>query len=230
MSIKKIEDPELEAMDYDMDMKEDYEHGENKCCHEEDQYYQVRVSRCKEECPKPKPCPPEPCYKPCYVPCYEKFPEPCHKDECHKKERKGTEVLINAATGGAMLPLITTPFTTPIQVVSLTLDPDCIDDLSVLLNYTSIISVAAAVAMNLTFQVYRAIDDGPPVAIGSSFTFVRTVTAIATYDFGFQVFDKRIEGRTVTYSVVVTSGQLSAATPIVASIMNATLSAVGVER
>jgi len=204
---------------------------------------------CPEPCHKPcyekeepcyKPCyeKEEPCYKPCYEkeepcykPCYEKE-KPCYEKEepCRKKKRhECREVLLNAATGGAgPLPAITTPLLAPIQVVSVTIDPDKVDDLAVLLNFTSIISSPLAVILNLNFQVLRSIDGGLPIPIGPQFTFARAIAALEADSFGFQVFDRNIEGHTVTYSVVLASTSLISVA-VGVTIVNATLSALGVE-
>jgi len=236
---------------------EDMGGGDSRCHDEPCYEVKVRRCRekdeCRKPCPKPKPepcyvpcympCPPEPCYKPCYEkeepcykPCYEKEErcyKPCYeKEECHKKECRKCceEVILNSATGGAgPLPIITAaaPLTAPIQVVSLTIDPDKICDPNILLNFTSIISSPLAVTLSLSFQVYRSIDNGTPVAIGPQFTFARTIALLETDSFSFQVFDRNVDGRTVTYSVVLaTTSTVSAAVGV--TVLNATLSALGV--
>jgi len=136
----------------------------------------------------------------------------------------------NAATGGAgPLPAITTSFINPIPVVSVTLDTERLGDLSVLLDFTAIISLPLAVNVNLNFQLLRSIDNGPLISIGPLFTFARTVTSLETDSFGFQAYDREIDGDSVTYSVVVaTSSTISVAAAV--TVLNATLSAVGTGR
>lgn len=165
---------------------------------------------------------------------YKKMGGGCDKVlNCEPRRREPEPVLLAAATGGAgPLNAITTPLTAPIQIVSVTLDPDKRCGLSVLLDFTTIINLPLAALVRLNFQVRRSINNGPQTAIGPQFTFARSITLLETDPFGFQVFDNNIDGRIITYSVVLAtsttiSGTEQAANPAV-SILNATLSALGV--
>lgn len=148
---------------------------------------------------------------------------------CHRR-REGQEILLNVSTGGAgPLAVVSTVLTAPIPIVTLTLDGDRLRGHSVLFNFTSIISLPLPVTVSLNFQMLRTIDNGAPVPIGPQFTFARTVTALETDSFGFQLFDSQVDADTVTYSVVLA---MSSTIPVSAAvtILNATLSALEIGR
>jgi hypothetical protein len=145
-------------------------------------------------------------------------------------DRRGAEsdVFLNAATGGAgPLPVITTLLSDPINIVSVSLGMDSTSGPSILLNYTSIISLPLGISVTLNFEVYRVKDNGAPVRVGSTYTFSTLVTVLESQSFGFQLFDSNLEPGNYTYSVVLSTNSVIDITPGL-TIVNATLSALGV--
>ena len=139
-----------------------------------------------------------------------------------------TRVVLNAATGGAgPLPILTTLFSDPISVVSVTLDTDALSDPSILLNFTGIVSLPLGISVTLNFEVLRVKDNGAPVKVGSTYTFSTLATALESESFAFQLFDANLEPGHYTYSVVLSTNSIIDITPGL-TIVNATLSALGV--
>ncbi len=142
--------------------------------------------------------------------------------------RNTDTVALNAATGGAgPLPIITTLFSDPITVVSVTLDADHLSDPSILLNFTGIISLPLGISVTLNFEVLRVKDNGAPVNVGSTYTFATLVNVLESESFTFQLFDANLEPGTYTYTVVLSTNSIIDITPGL-TIVNATLSALGV--
>lgn len=157
------------------------------------------------------------------------FRDDCGRRDERRDEREGTNVVLNAATGGAgPLPIITTSLADPISVVSVTLDADELRNPSILLNFTSIISIPVGVSVTLNFEVLRIKDNGSPIKVGSTYTFARLANALQSESFGFQLFDANLEPGTYTYSVVVSTNSIIETSPGL-TIVNATLSALGVD-
>jgi hypothetical protein len=137
-------------------------------------------------------------------------------------------VVLNAATGGAgPLPIITTLFSEPIAVVSVTLDTHRLRRPSILLNYTSAISLPLGISVTLNFEILRTKDNGAPVKVGSTYTFSTLVTVLESEAFSFQFFDSDLNPGVYTYSVVLSTNSIIDITPGL-TIVNATLSALGV--
>ena len=142
--------------------------------------------------------------------------------------RNTDTVALNAATGGAgPLPIITTLFSDPITVVSVTLDADQLSDPSILLNFTGIISLPVGISVTLNFEVLRVKDNGAPVNVGSTYTFSTLVNVLESESFAFQLFDANLDPGTYTYTVVLSTNSIIDITPGL-TIVNATLSALGV--
>lgn len=136
--------------------------------------------------------------------------------------------VLNAATGGAgPLPIITTLFSDPITVVSVTLDADRLSDPSILLNFTGIVSLPLGISVTLNFEVLRIRDNGAPIKVGSTYTFSTCVNVLESEAFAFQVFDNNLDPGTYTYTVVLSTNSIVDITPGL-TIVNATLSALGV--
>lgn len=163
-------------------------------------------------------------------------------DRDHRNERDnrraGTQVVLNAATGGAG-PLRIKKMDSRITIVSVTLDADDIDDLSVLLNFTSIIVLPEESSVDLNFEVLRSKNGKEPIRIGPTFTFSEETEECESESFGFQVFDSDLEGGTFTYTVILTTNSVMERKMALegmkekscgVSIINATLSALGVEK
>ena len=143
--------------------------------------------------------------------------------------RETNNVVLNAATGGAgPLPVITTLFSDPISVVSVTLDTSRLASPSVLLNYTSTISLPLGISVTLNFELLRSRNGGAPVRVGSTYTFSELATALESQAFSFQFFDRDVPPGFYTYSVVLSTNSIIDITPGL-TIVNATLSALGVD-
>ncbi len=151
-------------------------------------------------------------------------------DEGEKFKRDERDVLLNVSTGSAgPLPTITTPLTEPIPVVSTSVDTDRIGcRTNNLLTFTAIINLPLAAVASLSFQVLRAIDDGPAIPVGSSYTFAATAAAAGSFSFAFQFADLDVEPGFYTYSVVIATNSTIAVTAG-ATITSATLSVLAVK-
>lgn len=153
----------------------------------------------------------------------------CGESISRRDDSEGTRVVLNAATGGAgPLPVITTLFADPISVVSVTLDADRLRRPSILLNFTSIISLPLGISVTLNFEVLRIKDNGSRIKVGSTYTFSTLVNVLESESFAFQLFDADLDPGTYTYSVVLSTNSIIDITPGL-TIVNATLSALGVD-
>ena len=77
----------------------------------------------------------------------------------HEREN----VALNAATGGAgPRPVITTLFSDPITVVSVTLDADRLRNPSILLTFTGIVNLPLGISVTLNFELLRSRGGGAP--------------------------------------------------------------------
>lgn len=139
------------------------------------------------------------------------------------------DIVLNAATGGAgPLPVIVIgTLTQALSVVSVTVDIGRKCDPSVLLKFTTMISLPAEVETTVTatlnFEVVRSVINGEPVKVGPTFTYSAAATTLVTDSFAFQLFDSDLKGGTYTYTV-----QLSTNTAVSlegAVLINSTLSA-----
>lgn len=136
--------------------------------------------------------------------------------------------VLNAATGGAgPLPIITTLFSDPITVVSVTLDADELTDPLILLHFTGIVNLPLGISVTLNFEVLRVKDNGAPIKVGATYTFSTLATALESESFAFQLFDANLDPGTYTYTVVLSTNSIIDITPGL-TIVNATLSALGV--
>lgn len=150
-----------------------------------------------------------------------------------KREERGeccrcVDVVLNSSTGGAG-PLAAVALTTPLPIVSVTIDADCVCDPSVLLTFTTLIVVPTAVlGSTLSFEVLRTTNIvGTPVNVGPVFTFTSPAAAPAiTAPFMFQVFDNGLRSGTYTYSVLLTSATVIGIDGV--TLLNSTLSALAV--
>lgn len=183
---------------------------EKCCCEKEKCCCEHKCCCCEHEC-----C----CCRSC---CCRKHRCCCEKDKCC--DPCGS--VLNSATGGAgPLPILAAgDLTAAIQVVSVTIDTCCLCDPSVLLNFTTQISLPAASTTTLVFQVLRSGPcNGTATPVGSAFTYTNTVVLATSDSFSFQVFDSNLRRGTYTYSVVLTTG--TTATVAGVTLVNSTLSA-----
>jgi hypothetical protein len=147
---------------------------------------------------------------------------------------KPVKVELNSATGGAgPLPVIALgDLTQPISVVSVSIDADCLCDPSILLTFTTLISLPVAVAVtdttSLNLQVLRTSTCcGTPISVGPVFNFASPgVPTATTAPFTFQLYDNDLKPGTYTYSVQLTTSTLAATAGV--TLINSTLSALAV--
>lgn len=148
------------------------------------------------------------------------------QDECNHTH--ATEVRLNAATGGAgPLPIITTLFAAPINVVAVTVDASEIRSPVILLTFTGIISLPVGISVTLNFEITRSKDGGAPVNVGPTHTFSTLVNVLESESFAFQYFDSNLSPGHYTYTVELSTNSIIDITPGL-TINNATLSALAV--
>jgi hypothetical protein len=99
---------------------------------------------------------------------------------------------------------------------------------TILLNFSSIISLPLGISVTLNFQLLRSTDDSPAVKVGSTYTFATLVDILEARSFGFQYGDNDVVPGKYTYSVILTTNSLIDITPGL-TIPNATLSALAVD-
>lgn len=135
--------------------------------------------------------------------------------------------VLAAATGGAgPLPIITTLLAEPIPVVSVTINTTSLAAPSILLTFTSIISLPLGISVTFNFQILRNSSSGT-VPVGSTFTFSTLVDVLEAESFAFQFFDANLLPGVYTYTVQLSTNSIIDVTPG-ATINNATLSALAV--
>lgn len=153
----------------------------------------------------------------------------CPGSENIRPRREEPDVALNASTGGAgPLPIITTLLADPISIVSTTIDVSEMSNPSVLLNFTSIISLPVGISVTLNFQINRSTDDSAS-RVGGTYTFSTLVKLLESESFSFQFFDADIEPDVYTYQVQISTNSIIDITPGL-TILNATLSALAVNR
>ncbi len=140
----------------------------------------------------------------------------------------GRQVAIASSTGGAgPLPVITTLFADPINVVSTTIDTRGLRDVTNLLIYTSTINLPLGVSVTLNFEVTRTNENGSSTKVGPTHTFATLATALESEAFAFQFADSNLRPGNYTYSVEISTNSIIDITPGV-TVNNATLSVIGV--
>ena len=150
------------------------------------------------------------------------------RNQSEDTSRDSVNVVLNAATGGVgPFPIVTTLFSEPITVVSVTLDTNSLRRPSILLNYTSAVSLPLGISVTLNFEILRVRDNGAPTNVGGTYTFSTLVTALESEAFSFQFFDSNLESGVYTYSIVLSTNSIIDITPGL-TIVNATISALGV--
>ncbi len=138
-------------------------------------------------------------------------------------------VVLSSNTGGlGPLPVITTLFADPINVVSTTIDTEGLRRTTNLLHFTSIINLPLGVSVTFNFEILRSSEDGSAVKVGPTYTFSTIVDVLEAESFSFQFVDTMLAPGNYTYSVQLSTNSIIDITPG-ASIMNATLSVLAVE-
>ena len=146
-----------------------------------------------------------------------------------ENRRHRREVALAASTGGVgPLPIITTLFADPISVVSTSINVKEFKDPTILLNFTSILSLPLGISVTLNFQINRSKDDGSSVKVGGTYTFSTLVEILESQSFGFQFADIGVAPGSYTYSIELSTNSVIDITPGL-TILNATLSALAVD-
>lgn len=145
----------------------------------------------------------------------------------HHEER---HVALNASSGGTgPLPIITTLFASPLNVVSTSIDTrDFRGSTNNLLNFTSIVNLPLGVSVTLNFEITRSLNSGAPVNVGATYTFSTLVEVLEGEAFSFQFFDADVVPGFYTYSVQLSTNSIIDITPG-ASVGNAVLSVLAVK-
>lgn len=138
------------------------------------------------------------------------------------------EAALNASSGSVgPLPIITTLFAEPLNVVSTTIDTRNIGRTNNLLNFSSIINLPLGISVTLNFEITRSQGDGSPVNVGSTYTFSTIATVLEAESFSFQFLDSGVEPGFYTYSVRLSTNSIIDITPGL-TINNAVLSVLAV--
>ncbi|MDF2614682.1 MAG: hypothetical protein K0S71_2468 [Clostridia bacterium] len=139
------------------------------------------------------------------------------------------KVALNASTGGfGPLPIITTLLAAPIPVVDVSIDTRGMRNPTVLLNFTSIISLPLGISVTLNFRILRSKNGNTPVPVGSTYTFSTIVDVLEAESFAFQYADIDVAPGEYTYSVELSTNSIIDITPGLTGV-NVTLSALAVD-
>ncbi len=142
--------------------------------------------------------------------------------------RTERQAALNASSGGVgPLPIITTLFAEPLNVVSTGIDTRGMQKTNNLLNFSSIINLPLGVSVTLNFQIRRSLNGGAPVGVGSTYTFSTLVDVLEAEYFGFQFLDPDVEPGFYTYTVQLSTNSIIDITPGT-SVNNAVLSVLAV--
>lgn len=143
--------------------------------------------------------------------------------------------LLNVNNSGIEPTTIIPPLSSPIPVVSVSIDTTNMCNPKVLLTFTSLICLLSTVEVraNLSFIIVKTVDDGSPHSINGTHTFSESIIAnVPTSDsFAFQYCDCNPTYGNITYTIQLSSVNLIPTTVrnIMLTIANATLSALAVE-
>ena len=141
--------------------------------------------------------------------------------------RERRQVALNASSGGVgPLPIITTLFAEPLNVVSTTIDTSGMGNTNNLLHFSSIINLPLGISVTLNFQIRRSSRNGA-VGVGATYTFSTIVDVLEAESFSFQFMDEEVEPGFYTYSVELSTNSIIDVTPG-ASVNNAVLSVLAV--
>lgn len=149
-------------------------------------------------------------------------------DQYSDRKKVKQQVALNASSGGVgPLPIITTLFSEPINVVSTTIDTRELGSTNNLLNFSSIINLPLGISVTLNFQIRRSSSEGGTIGVGGTYTFSTIVDVLEAESFGFQFFDANVIPGFYTYSVELSTNSIIDITPGV-SVNNAVLSVLAV--
>jgi len=150
--------------------------------------------------------------------------------ENNERRESEKQVALNASSGGiGPLPVITTLFAAPLNVVSTSIDTrDFRGSTNNLLNFTSIVNLPLGISVTLNFEITRSINSGAPVNVGATYTFSTLVDVLEAEAFSFQFLDADVVPGFYTYSVQLSTNSIIDITPG-ASIGNAVLSVLAVK-
>lgn len=138
------------------------------------------------------------------------------------------QVALNAGSGGVgPLPIITTLFAEPLNVVSTTIDTRNIGESNILLHFSGIVNLPLGISVTLNFQIRRSSSESGTIGVGSTYTFSTLVDVLEAEAFSFQFLDSEVEPGFYTYSVQLSTNSIIDITPG-ASVQNAVLSALAV--
>jgi len=144
------------------------------------------------------------------------------------RNRVKPQVALNASSGGVgPLPIVTTLFADPINVVSTAIDTREIGSTNNLLTFTSIVNLPLGISVTLNFQIRRSSSEGGSIGVGATYTFSTLVDVLEAEAFSFQFFDADVVPGFYTYSVELSTNSIIDITPG-ASINNAVLSVLAV--
>ena len=150
---------------------------------------------------------------------------------CSDNNRRPTarrQVALNANSGGVgPLPILTTTLSSPLNVVSTSIDTRGMGQTNNLLSFTSIVALPIGVAVTLNFELTRTSADGSTTNVGATYTFATAVTVLEAEAFSFQFFDTDVAPGSYTYSVRLSTNSIVSVTPGV-TINNAVLSVLAV--
>ena len=139
----------------------------------------------------------------------------------------GRQAVLNASSGSAgPLPLVTTLLSSPIHVVSTSIDTAGMGNTNNLLTFTGIISLPLGISVTLNFQIQRVYNNSAPRNIGSTYTFSATVNVLESESFSFQFMDARVPDGSYTYYVNLSTNSVVDITP--GATVNAVLSVLAV--
>lgn len=128
-----------------------------------------------------------------------------------KCDRQAT---LNASTGSAgPLPLITTLLSSPINVVSTSIDTTGMGSTNNLLTFTSTINLPVGISVTLNFQILRVYNNGESRNVGSTYTFSTTANVLESEAFSFQFMDAHVPEGSYTYSVILSTNSIVDVTP-----------------
>jgi hypothetical protein len=138
------------------------------------------------------------------------------------------QVALNAASGGVgPLPIVTTLFAEPLNVVSTSIDTSDMHQTNNLLHFSSIINLPLGISVTLNFQIRRSSNDGSSIGVGATYTFSTIVDVLEAEAFSFQFFDADVQPGFYTYSVELSTNSIIDITPG-CSVNNAVLSVLAV--
>ncbi len=147
---------------------------------------------------------------------------------CNNNFLPRRQVALNANSGGVgPLPIITTLFASPLNVVSTSIDTRNIGVANILLHFSSIINLPLGISVTLNFEIRRSSSESGTIGVGSTYTFSTLVDVLEAEAFSFQFLDSDVEPGFYTYSVELSTNSIIDITPG-ASVQNAVLSALAV--